>query len=481
MTSQRKSDNDALTVRPVEGLSRRRFLQASGAFAAAGAVAGPGWALALAEDGFLELKARQTQAPLYGPGGPLSEVWTYNGTAPGPEIRLKRGERVRVRLINELLEATSIHWHGIRIDNAMDGVAGLTQDPVPPGEIFEYDFEVPDAGTFWYHAHTKSWNQVGRGLYGPLIVEEETPPTDRDHDLVLIADDWRLDQDGRLDIASFGSLHDWSHGGRLGNWLTVNGQTDPVFRLRAGETYRLRVINAANARILAIDPKRLGGELIAYDGQALPAPRAFGWDAEAIGPGQRFDVLVTPEADDDLALVEISGDQPLTFATFPVREGVGQDAPAVTPPTPNRLAEPDLNAARVVEIDMTGGAMGQLGQITYQGEALDMDGIRRTGQVWAFNGVASGLEEPIFRAGLGETIVIRTRNSTRWPHAMHSHGHHFRVLEDGKPGDWRDTFLIGPEEEVEIAFVADNPGKWLFHCHMLEHAAAGMTSWFEVT
>ncbi|GGB46269.1 copper oxidase [Roseibium aquae] len=463
-----------------QGQSRRRFLQAAGALAATGAVPGPSWALAQVDDGFLELTARPAPKRLYENTGLPSDLWTYNGTAPGPEIRVKHRERVRVRLINELPEATSIHWHGIRIDNAMDGVAGLTQDPVPPGEVFEYDFEVPDAGTFWYHAHTKSWNQVGRGLYGALIVEENTPPTGREQDLVLVVDDWRLTRDGRLDTESFGSLHDWSHGGRLGNWLTVNGRTNPDFRLQAGEIYRLRIINAANARILAIDPKRIGGDLIAYDGQPLAVPRPFDWEVELMGPGQRFDLILRPEAESDLALVELSGNQPLTFARFPVEQGGAIKAPDVRLPKPNPFAAPDLGAARVFELDMTGGAMGRMGQILHKGEVLDRDGMRRTGQVWAFNGHAGNLEAPLFQAHLGETVVIRTRNLTRWPHAMHAHGHHFRILQDGALGEWRDTFLIAPEEQVEIAFQAENPGKWLFHCHMLEHAAGGMTSWFEV-
>ena len=129
--------------------------------------------------------------------------------------------------------------------------------------------------------------------------------------------------------------------------------------------------------------------------------------------------------------------------------------------------------------------MGGRVDITYKGKKLDGDDFRRTGQLWAFNGVANLPDSPVFSAKLGGTIIIETVNSTAWPHAMHVHGHHFRVIsrtgssvDDGKP--WRDTFLIGSDQTTEIAFVADNPGKWLYHCHMLEHAAAGMSTWFEV-
>lgn len=438
---------------------------------------------AAAKDGVLEITAAHSQRKLYRPGAPASDLWTYNGACPGPEIRVRKGERVQARLVNKLEEPTSIHWHGIRIVNAMDGVAGLTQEPVPPGGTFEYDFVAPDAGTYWYHAHNKSWNQVGRGLYGPLIVEDAEPAFDRDRDLTLMLDDWRLDQDGRLDTASFGALMDWSHGGRLGNWLTVNGMGLPTFSLQAGEAYRLRLINAANSRILELDPQRFGAKVIAYDGQALPEPVELGYTPFLLGPAQRVDLLVVPR--EDFALEEISGNRPFAFAGFKV-EGGGSAETVVPELAPNALPEPDLEGARKVKLDMTGGAMGGFVDIVYKGRKLQGEDFRRTGQMWAFNGIANLADEPLFRARRGETIVIETINNTAFAHAMHVHGHHFRVIEragatvdDGRA--WRDTFLVGPQQTTSIAFVADNPGKWLFHCHMLEHAAGGMNTWFDVT
>jgi len=136
---------------------------------------------------------------------------------------VRQGETVRVRLENDLPQPTTIHWHGIRIDNAMDGVAGLTQPAVEPGGSFDYAFKVPDAGTFWYHPHNLSWEQVARGLYGPLIVDEPDPP-EVDQDIALVFDDWRLDETGQIHEASFAAMMDWSHAGRLGNVLTINGQ-----------------------------------------------------------------------------------------------------------------------------------------------------------------------------------------------------------------------------------------------------------------
>ncbi|MDN2565085.1 multicopper oxidase family protein [Aquibium sp. A9E412] len=462
-------------------LDRRAFMTAMG-LAAATPLLRPARAAASAA-GPLRLAAGPSEHRLHPEAAALSRLWTYNGATPGPEIRLRQGERLRVRLDNRLEEATSIHWHGIRIANAMDGVAGLTQDPVAPGGGFDYDFVVPDAGTYWYHAHNKSWNQVARGLYGPLIVEEPEPVYDRAHDITLMIDDWRLGRDGAFDAASLGAMMDWSHGGRLGNWLTVNGESRPVFALKAGEPYRLRLVNAANARVLELDPRRFDARVIAYDGQALPQPARLDYAPFLLGPAQRVDLAVVPRR--DFALEELSGGEPFAFARFAVSGRPGGAAPALPALRPGALPEPDLAAARPVRLVMQGGAMGGPVDITYKGEKLDGRDMRDSGQVWAFNGVANLAEEPLFSARRGETILLETVNSTGWIHAMHLHGHHFRVTarSGATAGDgraWRDTFLVGPQQTTTIAFVADNPGRWLLHCHMLEHAAAGMNTWFEV-
>ena len=442
----------------------------------------PALSLAASGEGFFDLVAAPSKRRLYTPDAPASDLWTYNGSTPGPEIRVKKGERVRVRFTNRLEEPTSIHWHGIRIDNAMDGVSGLTQDPVEPGGSFVYDFVAPDAGTYWYHAHNRSWNQVARGLYGPLIVDEPEPLFDRAHDLTLVLDDWRLAGQGVLDVASLGSMMEWAHGGRLGNWLTVNGESRPVTALVRGETYRLRLINAANARVLAIDPNRFGASLIGFDGQSFTEPATLSYTPLMLGPAQRVDLMVTAES--DFMLEEISGDTPYPMAAFTVAGDAAVAAPAVRL-QPSELPEPDLANARRIRLDMTGGAMGGMIDIVYQGRKLEGNDVMTARQAWAFNGVANLADEPFFAARRGETILVETVNRTAWVHAMHIHGHHFQVLsrsgstvDEGRP--WRDTFLIGPDQTTEISFVADNPGKWLLHCHMLEHAASGMNTWFTV-
>lgn len=471
-------------------ISRRHFVRSSAALALSAPLA---TIVSTANAvGVVELRAQKTIKKLAGNTYAASDLWLYNGRSPGPEIRVKQGERVRVHFVNELDEPTSIHWHGIRIDNAMDGVSGLTQEPVPPGGTFEYDFVAPDAGTFWYHAHNKSWNQVARGLYGSLIVEESDPVFDGNHELTLMLDDWRLGNDGALHLESLGSLMDWSHGGRLGNWITVNGTSQPEFKLNAGENYRLRLINACNARVIQISPNAINALVLGYDGFVFDDPAPAENDYLSLAPAQRIDLMINgsltgqSELNDigDFALQELSGQEALSLAKFSFSDN-GKTRQKITPElTPNTITAPDLENAVNVPLVMTGGAMGRLGAVSYQGKPLSRDDTIRTKQMWAFNGIANLAKEPLFRVERGQTVVVKTENKTGWIHGMHVHGHHFQILsrqrEELPSLHWRDTFVIDGDETVDIAFVADNPGKWLLHCHMLEHAAAGMQSWFEV-
>ncbi|WP_412563648.1 multicopper oxidase domain-containing protein [Thalassobius sp. MITS945101] len=193
-------------------LTRRQFVTRS---AMASALLGQGLP-SFAKADLTEITARSGKVQLAPADYPMTEVWGYDGLAPGPVLRFQQGERLQRRLVNALEQPTSIHWHGIRIDNAMDGVPGLTQAAVPPGGHFDYDFALPDAGSYWYHAHWASPEQVGRGLHGALIVEEdEAPEVDRDE--VLVLDDWRLNPEDAQIMADFDNRHDLSHAGRYGN------------------------------------------------------------------------------------------------------------------------------------------------------------------------------------------------------------------------------------------------------------------------
>jgi len=460
-------------------MNRRTFLKTAAAGCAT--VLAPTFSLARSDDGVFELTAEKGQVRLYGKDGGLSELWLYNGRLPGPDIRVKRGERVKVRFLNKLDEPTSVHWHGIRIDNAMDGVAGLTQPAVEPGESFDYDFVAPDAGTYWYHAHTMSWNQVPRGLAGPLIIAEDEEVFPAERDITLMLSDWRLNEDGTLETASFGARHDFSHAGRLGNWLTVNGVSLPDIPLQKGRWHRIRLINSSAARVLDLAPSRFGAKVIALDGQPFDTARELDGTVQ-LSPAQRMDLVLRPEGGEDLFFEAMTG-QPFRFATFKVGESSSPDLPLLLPAA-NGLPEPDLAAARPVPLTMAGGAMMGMRALMEDKSEAEIRQMMADGLFWAFNGKAGMDDTPLFAAKRGETIVIESRNDTSFAHAMHLHGHHFRVLERNgeKPAhpDWRDTFTTVPRETVKIAFVADNPGKWLIHCHMLGHAASGMMTWFEV-
>ncbi len=466
-------------------VSRRRVLFSGAALAAAPVVGWPrGAAAAPAEP--LVLEARPGAAQLLEPGEPATAIWGYQGGVPAPLIRVPQGGEVAVRLVNRLDVPTTIHWHGIRIDNAMDGVAHLTQQPVLPGESFDYRFAVPDAGTFWYHPHVHgSGPQVDRGLSGLLIVDEATP-ADVDRDVAVQIDDWLIGQDGQIDTASFGSPHDAAHAGRLGNVLTVNGKDFETLAAAPGERVRLRIVSTCNSRILQLDFGALDPWIVAFDGQPVE-PHRLGGTPLVVGPAQRADLIVdlAGRPGDRFAMSEVSG-EPYEAMAVVLDAGDGR-APRADPPQAlpaNPVPVPPARPSRVVDLVMGGGMMrmvqtaSYLGK-TYDGRTLAMD----YGMFWALNGVAGMPQDPLFAAGAGEEVALRLVNDTLWPHAMHLHGHHFVVYDQAGaplPG-LRDTVVVAAGVETTIGLVADNPGKWMLHCHMLEHQAAGMETWFEVS
>lgn len=471
-------------------IDRRTFLHYSSGLIGACAVSSLApITLFASEDTFIPLVAKKGTAALATSedGARPTQIWGYNGGVPGPTIRCKVGDRLKLRLINQLDQPTSIHWHGIRIDNAMDGVPGLTQKEVMPGDSFDYDFIVPDAGTYWYHTHSRSWEQMARGLYGLLIVENPDDP-EFDQDIPLALDDWRLAPDGQIEEDSFGALHDWSHQGRLGNWLTVNGLSNPAIKLKTGQRIRLRLANTANARILKFAFENHDAMVIALDGRPI-APRPLKNGELELAPAQRADVslLATGAPGSRHAIHETSYNKPFEFAHFLYEEEGGTwgtDREPLTLAAPTAPPQLDLATATTTQLIMTGGAMGTMQSARHNGQMMSMRDLIENNKAWAFNGVAGDLDIPLLETSQGRTIVIEIINDTSWPHAMHLHGHHFQVIERaGHPitnAPLRDTELMQPREKISIAFRADNPGKWLLHCHMIEHMAAGMVTWLKV-
>lgn len=470
-------------------MSRRAFLAAV-AGAAASASMRAARASAVDER---QIKIAPGEARLNGADGPSTAVWTYNGTVPGPALRLRQGQPVRIAVENGLDEDTTVHWHGIRLPNAMDGVPGLTQRPIKPGESFVYEFTPPDAGTFWYHPHADSLVQIGRGLAGTLIVEEAEPVA-LDRDLLWLLQDWRLTKDGQI-AGGFGSMMDASMSGRVGNLVTVNGQAQPDQTVRAGERVRLRLANASLARLMALRFEGHRPVVVAVDGQPC-VPHEPENGRVVLAPAMRVDIVLDMQGDpggrhdviddfyDGLAyrLTTLAYDKASPIRPHPLDAPVGLSR--------NPLSAPDLAKAVRHEIVLQGGMMGG-GKLAGVGGmmGMGMPGMNG-GAAWAINGMSmtgdghAGMA-PQFTLERGTTCRLTMRNETAWWHPMHVHGFSLSVLSrNGSPvphRQWQDTVLLAPKDTVECAFVADNPGDWMLHCHVADHQMAGLMTVFRVT
>ncbi|MEZ5936338.1 MAG: multicopper oxidase family protein [Alphaproteobacteria bacterium] len=417
-------------------------------------------------------------------GAPHAEtaVWSYNGTVPGPEIRVRQGSRLRVIVENQLAEETTVHWHGVRVPNSMDGVPHLTQRPIAPGETFTYEFDLPDAGTYWYHPHQRSFEQIGRGLYGPLIVEEEAP-IKVDREVTWVLDDWRLLPDAQISD-DFGNFGDISHNGRVGNTVTVNGRIVETVAVRSGERIRLRLINAANARIFGLEFAGHRPQVVSYDGQPV-TPHELDDGRLVLGPAMRADLVLDMTGQPgEVFTITDSFYQGLEYRLLDL---VYEDAPKRERPldellelAANTMSEPDISDAERHDVTFGGGMMGGMMGAMMGGRRVDMREMMHNGMSWTINGVAASghVMDTLLTLRRGRSYVLALNNDTAWHHPIHLHGHSFRVLaRNGTPTryrEWQDTVLVAPRERVEIAFVADNPGDWMFHCHILEHQAGGM-------
>lgn len=430
------------------------------------------------------LRLAPARASLVGAAQPATEVWAYNASVPGPELRFSQDERLRIEVDNALGVGTTVHWHGVRVPNAMDGVPGVTQPPIPAkGGRFTYEFALRDAGTFWYHPHLGSPEQVGRGLYGALIVDEREPPA-VDRDVVWVLSDWRLDREARI-VEDFGNFMDASHAGRIGNTVTVNGAVRESFELRAGERIRLRLINAANARIFGLDFRGHDPIIIALDAQPVEPHRPEGGRV-VLGPSMRADVLLDASGEpgasytvvDDFYRRRAYRLLDLRYAKDRMRGHAGAPLPKLAA---NPLSEPHLASAEHHRVEFGGGMMGNMpGMGVGMMPGMGMGTLAR--MAWTVNGQAMAdnghAHEPLLKLALGRSYLLELVNDTQWHHPIHLHGHVFRVLSrNGKAArhrEWLDTVLLDPRTRAEIAFVADNPGDWMLHCHVLEHQATGM-------
>ena len=371
----------------------------------------------------------------------------------------------------------------------MDGVPGLTQPPIKPGEKFIYEFTPPDAGTFWYHPHADSLRQLGRGLAGALIVEEpEAVSVDRD--ILWMLADWRLTSDAQI-AGGFGNAMEAAMSGRVGNTVTINGAISNEVPVRAGERVRLRLVNCALARIMALRFEGHKPVVVAIDGQPCEPHEPEGGRI-LLGPAMRIDLVIDMQGEpgrryrvvDDFYDGMAYWLTQLVYDAKPPLRAHSSDAPLALPRNP--LPEPNVDAAEHHTLMLQGGMMGGNGMM---GMGMMGMGMSR-GAAWAINGMSMTRDgqadmPPLLTLTRGRSYLMTIRNDTAWWHPMHLHGHSFRVLRRNGTAvahnQWADTVLVSPRESVDVAFVADNPGDWMFHCHVTDHQASGLMTVLRVT
>lgn len=471
-------------------LARRKFLAASAAVLLPAVCAAPAHAVTAPAS----LTAASGKWPLVGGQAPPAAVWAYDETIPGPVLRYRQGDMLTVRLQNNLPQSSTIHWHGLRVPHAMDGVPWLTQPPVKQGDMFDYRFPLADAGTYWYHPHVNSAEQIGRGLAGAIVITHPDDPA-VDADLVWQLDDWRLLESGAL--APFHNRHDASHGGRIGNTVTLNGRIPDRIPVTAGHRMRLRLINTANARIFGLRFNAGNVWLFAVDGHPVQ-PLALKDGQLAIPPGGRADLVIdiTAAPGDEITVTDDYYQRAAYRLCTLVSNGSPEDAiTAGRRPPPARLpanpvAAPDFTNAIDDEVRFGGGAMSRMTGGRIRGVPADLQTMVENGLFWTINGQAmkagdhAPLEPPLWTVKRGQTVRMRWHNDSAFPHPMHMHGHSFFVLaRNGHTAPepvLHDTVLVSPRGHADVAFVADNPGLWMFHCHIPEHQHAGMMGIFLV-
>ena len=382
-------------------------------------------------------------APIQLASGRVIDAWTFNGQVPGPPIRARRGDLVEVTLRNrDITAGVTIHWHGVDVPNAEDGVAGVTQDAVRPGESYVYRFRVAQQGSFWYHSHQVGSQQVRRGLYGLLtfigrgagVPEVEVPVI----------------------------THSFPGG-------TVIGRDDTVQRrkVRTGQLVRLRLVNTDSGRARYV-VAGASFRVTAIDGTDLNGPPPITRQLLELGAGGRYDVTFTMPRTP--VVVRLGG------ATAGIVFSTGHGRPVVAM-EPKQIFDPaTYGRRRTLEIDPT-GRFDRRFTLTITRKPGFFDG--RPGLQWAINGEIYP-RTPMFVVRKGEVVRITIVNKTGAFHPMHLHGHHMLVLSrNGRPTSgspwWIDTLNVRPNERYEAAFRADNPGLWMDHCHNLGHAAQGLT------
>lgn len=412
-------------------------------------------------------------APLaWDPGtGKTIDAYAYNGLVPGPLIRAHVGDTVRIHFTNHLPESTTIHWHGIRVPNDMDGIAHDGKLEVAAGGTFEYEFVVNDPGFFWYHPHLNTASQVERGLMAPLLVTGPNDPT-VSCDLPVVLDDILLTAGGSL-VSAAQTKGD----ARLGNRLLTNGTSAPLISLRPGTQVLLHLVNAANGRFF--DLQTPGGKLtvVGTDGGPIP-PVAM--EHLVMGPGDRYTIYVDTAAIANKMMVletrpfdlhqkgamSMGLVDPLEGQTLPVLT-IGVAGAPVDEPVPmfNTPAVEPIDAPETIaHAWVISDVMGMDGSTMLMTGSID-------GKTWP--------NVPVVNFVRDVPVRLTIQNKGVMHHPFHIHGQRFQLVTvAGKapaiPGAWEDTFDLPPKSTTVLVSRMDNPGMWMYHCHILEHAESGM-------
>ncbi len=392
--------------------------------------------------------------------GKETPVYSFNNLIPGPVIRAKVGDTLEIKVNNRLDEPTTVHWHGMQLPNEMDGVPDVTQEPIEPGESQVYRYRVRNPGTYWYHSHFNSDEQIEKGLQGPLVVDYEKEPYDYEQDQILVLDDIALNEDGSYRSFDTGVMH-----GRFGNIPIVNGEIDPGIETVEGKT-KLRLINTANARTFNLGIENHKFKVTASDIGLLEEP--YTTKELQISPGQRKEVIVDfSDTEGNVSLYDI-GRRKKRLATFQTGEA-SADAP-----------EPEKGKVSIADWELNNSHYDKEPDHTVNLTPVSGEnGLR-----WGINGKTYPDNPETFEVEKEEFHKFKIVNRNMQLHPMHLHGQKFKVLSrNGQKVEnpsWKDTVRVEGHETVEIGFKAEGEGEWAFHCHILEHAEAGMLSTLKV-
>jgi FtsP/CotA-like multicopper oxidase with cupredoxin domain len=463
-------------------LTRRNFLKLPAAvLLPVGAPA----AAAAEGDEFRVLTVGKTALALLPAPAPATAACGFAEAVPGPLLRYKKGESIKIRLKNTAAEPVTFACQGMRIANPMDGVAGLTQEPVLPGGSFDYSFTPPDSGFSWYRSAVLplTGGQIERGLYGPLIIEEAEPPI-ADRDVVVVLADWHLDAAAQIETDA-GDPPQRGAAATDHYVVTVDGVAPPIaLELAPSARLRLRLLSLVQAQLVFVIFAGLRPRIIAIDGQPCepfePLRRTI-----PIGPGACFDLLcdLPAEAGAETMIAWRTGepsDRPLVI--FTTRGARRAALPTIAPLPANPLLplRIKLQDAHKAELVIEAPAQKSTGKDHAAAPPPERHGSLTLNGMSAQNFSL----KPLFSVKRGTPVTLGCSNKTALLMQLHVHGHAFRLLhdlDDGWEPYWRNRVIVPEGRMKHIAFVADNPGKWAIECQTLELRPSSLVAWFEVT